>query len=499
MHRRHATIAFLVFGPIAAASGIQTYRLSAIDVSSLPEVYSVLDSRVAEKKDLVAGDFRLLEDGKATATAATTKKFRATGMGLAVVVAIDASRSMNGRPLTAVRQGLAQLVSRRRDRDRVSILTFANDIRWETRWDTSAATIHDVFRNIATRGDQTRLYDAISTAMDELAAQAREDSGFPRRMSILVLSDGHDEGSSVNLEQIEDRLGQSRVRLDAVGLAHSQLWLRNLSALATAGFGRFRPANSAEALTNLLGQEIDDLLNMPALEFHAQDVSRDGKSHQFGVEDLPTHWRDQLAAVVPDAAWRSQWTLWAAGAGLIVVLGLALGMFSHRRSVKPQVVARALPAAVPMTPDDPQPVKMTETFAEAVTIHPANPKQEDVTGSSPASPVVRRGTKYMAPSATLGPGDVLITSGPHAGTHIPLSADEFWIGSAANNHLCLSSDPAVSGNHACIRNEKGVRRLYDNGSLNNTFVNGRPIGREVVLLTSGDRIRAGQSEMVIEF
>jgi pSer/pThr/pTyr-binding forkhead associated (FHA) protein len=75
---------------------------------------------------------------------------------------------------------------------------------------------------------------------------------------------------------------------------------------------------------------------------------------------------------------------------------------------------------------------------------------------------------------------------------------EFWIGSAANNHLCLSADDGISGNHACIRTEQSFRRLYDNGSLNNTWLNGRAIGQEVALLQPGDRLRLGASDFLLE-
>ncbi len=80
----------------------------------------------------------------------------------------------------------------------------------------------------------------------------------------------------------------------------------------------------------------------------------------------------------------------------------------------------------------------------------------------------------------------------------PITEQEFWIGSAANNHLCMPADEGVSGNHACIRTEPPFRRLYDNGSLNNTWVNGRALGQEVAVIQPGDRIRLGASDFLLE-
>jgi pSer/pThr/pTyr-binding forkhead associated (FHA) protein len=104
----------------------------------------------------------------------------------------------------------------------------------------------------------------------------------------------------------------------------------------------------------------------------------------------------------------------------------------------------------------------------------------------------------LATSQRIGLANTLAgASGPYAGQRFSISTQEFWIGSSPNNHLCLNADPGVSGNHACIRREDRFIRIYDNGSLNNTIVNGRPIGKEVVLLQVGDRIRFGQSEFIL--
>jgi pSer/pThr/pTyr-binding forkhead associated (FHA) protein len=108
----------------------------------------------------------------------------------------------------------------------------------------------------------------------------------------------------------------------------------------------------------------------------------------------------------------------------------------------------------------------------------------------------RAGT-VMAPSTAETMG-LTALAGPLAGQTFELNVTDFWIGSAANNHLCLSADPAVSGNHACVRTEGAFRRIYDNGSLNNTWVNGKPVGTSAVLLHTGDRITIGQSEFIFQ-
>ncbi|MBV8905691.1 MAG: FHA domain-containing protein [Acidobacteriia bacterium] len=490
---------FLRAAPVLADTQL---RLEGFDTSSLPKVFGVFDQRsgTARPPDLAPSEFRLLEDGQSTSAAIRKLPFRDTGAGLGLVVAIDASRSMEGRPVNAIRQGLVDLVSRKRPEDRVSVLTFADDIHWETRWDAQAADTQQAFQKLATRGNLTRLYDAVLQTMDELQSEAHEDSHFPPRLCILVLSDGHDEGSRASLGQVVSRLQASHFRLDTVGLARSPLWLRNLQALADAGFGGFRSASAPEDLKQLLNHGIDALLDSPALEFRADRLTRDGKAHQLGMEYLTTHWRDQVSVTLPESSWVGDRRVEIGGAlALVLVVGSWLYYYRSRRT-RAEPVALSQPAPVPVPPVS---YHRTETAVEIPAEVPTvrsryvptapEPRAED----PPPPPKPARVGTVLAPqkAAQLS---LAATAGPYAGRRFTLNAHEFWIGSANNNHLCLSADPAVSGNHACIRWEEGFLRLYDNGSLNNTLVNGRPIGTEVVLLHPGDRIHIGQSELRLE-
>ena len=501
----------------SAAPPEPVFRLVTFDASSLPKTYAILDVRpeAAEAQSPAQSDFQLLEDGKATAAGKRTLKFRDTGNGLALIVAIDVSPSMAGRPIGAIRQGLVQLISRKRDNDRITVLTFAGDMRFETRWTASSNEMQDAFRNLQVRGNATRIFDAVNQAMDELEAQSRQDSAFPSRAGILVLSDGHDEGSRMSLDRVANRLRNSRIRLDAAGLAHTPIWLRSLQSLAAAGFGGFKPAATADQLTAMLSHGIDALLDMPAVEFEARNLSGDGKTHQLGVEYLPTHWRDQVAVTLPHWPVYRQPKFWAPSALIVLLLIGATSYFVIGRK-KASVPAMA---PVPPTAPPPRPAPSsvrTPTAAETAIDSRRVPAQRIPTAvEEPAAPATRSVSAAAAPAEPApapfriptilapSPSNAAATtlagvSGPYAGKRFPVSIQEFWIGSSANNHLCLNADPGVSGNHACIRREDRFFRIYDNGSLNNTIVNGRSIGREVVLLQPGDRIRIGQSEFVLE-
>jgi hypothetical protein len=401
--------------------------------------------------------------------------------------------------MESIRRGLAQLVSRKRAQDRVAVLSFANDFQWDARWESSPVEVEKAFRNLRTRGNRTRLYDAVSRALDELDLEGGRSSDFPARRAILVLSDGHDEGSETTLQRQVERLSASRVRLDAVGLARSPVWLRSLQRLATAGFGMFRTAGAPEDLTDLLERGLDILLETPAVEFSAEHLKADGRSHGVGVEHTPTGWRDVASVEIPDNPFYADVRVWLIG-GIAAAVAIVFGGVLLSRSRKPPVPV-SKPASVPEAPvaaarRNSVPAHRTVTVAETeVPPVPSYVPSVAPAGAVSADPV--RSPTVLAPQTSL----VMFlegVSGSRMGQRVEVAAHEFWIGSAPNNNLCLSEDPAVSGNHACIRREGTIYRLYDNGSLNDTWVNGKPTGTSVALLKHGDHIIIGQTEFAFQ-
>lgn len=72
------------------------------------------------------------------------------------------------------------------------------------------------------------------------------------------------------------------------------------------------------------------------------------------------------------------------------------------------------------------------------------------------------------------------------------------IGRERSNSIVLASDAGISRVHARIVRVGKRFALEDAGSANGTRLNGKRIGRERVPLCSGDRIRAGSTEIVFE-
>jgi len=80
-----------------------------------------------------------------------------------------------------------------------------------------------------------------------------------------------------------------------------------------------------------------------------------------------------------------------------------------------------------------------------------------------------------------------------SGHRYPVGYGVTTIGRAPDNHIVLNH-PSASGHHAEVRFENGRFVLYDKGSTNGTFVNGRRIiGPNMI--RAGWRVRFGEQEL----
>lgn len=490
-------------------------RTACISVSNLPQVTGILDVRRVEANhaDLNAADFVLLDGNQNEPARKQLVTFRDTNLGVALIVAVDASGSMKGRPLTAIQNGLVRLVDRKRSQDKVAVLSFADDTRWEAKWDSNATELKDSFKNLRGRGNYTRLYDAIAFALSELSRASSEHADFPLRQSILVISDGHDEGSQATIADLETKIKASKVRIDVVGLAHSPLWFGILRQISQDGFGEFRVAHTPEDLETMLGSGIDGLLSMPTIEFNDTKLSADGATHTLAVEYTPSGVRNDFVVKLPKKFFSTRnLILVSVSAVLLLLTFLFLFRFSHKQQVRQPMPLPTADSNDPVPATTSAPARKAATRAATVaesgptfrgfTVETApSIRYTEAVPLAPASPPEKPARQATVFASAQKPGTKLglrAISGPYAGHVFETGAEEFWIGSAANNHLCLSADPGASGNHACIRTESEFFRIYDNDSLNNTWVNGHAIGREVTLIGPGDRVRIGQSEFLLE-
>ena len=175
-----------------------------------------------------------------------------------LVVVLDRSGSMQGRPLQDAISSVRELIGRLGDGDRFALVTYASDVRLEiplqeatpenrSRWTRTAGAV--------AAGGGTNMAIGIDLA-DRAIAAARQAGRMPR---IILLSDGHANEGDHSFEGLRARAGaavRGEYALSTVGVGQG-FDEALMTALADAGTGNFYYVPDGSDLGDVFAGEFD--------------------------------------------------------------------------------------------------------------------------------------------------------------------------------------------------------------------------------------------------
>jgi hypothetical protein len=516
---RTVSISFVIIVVLSAATAAVDLPVGQIHVGPVytrgeqagaypkyPEIQIEVDVPPAASQELLKPEaFHIKADGGAAINATQEQTLASTGYGIAASVALDVSGSMKGKPLNAVRSGLIEFVGNAGPQDKVAIQTIADESHWDADWDAPRDRVRDALNRLATRGTLTRLWDSLLIAIQHLPVT-------PLSRHLIVISDGHDEGSSHTEDEVISAAHDHGMVVDAIGITRSNpQYLEGLDRLATQTGGQFREAKDSKDLENLIGSGIQRLKSTPVVSFRLADLPADGKAHRFEVTWTreASQWRGTVVASIPATApGLTKFWYWGIGFAAAILLLLLIFILVRGRRVSKTRTHVESPsnrgsetvftnAASRQSPLPPQPFVNSPDPVPA----PLPPRKAFIaTDETPALPKSKTEimVRFSTPTKSKPAAWLVGAEGPAAGNRFPVDEIEYWIGTLENNHLQLADDPTVSGNHACLVFEHEVLGLYDYHSTNGTRVNGELIADKRRLLRPGDRIRIGRTTFILQ-
>ncbi len=163
----------------------------------------------------------VLEVPAADVVAATLATWKQTKKPVDLMIVVDISGSMRGDKIVAARASLLQFLGLLDDRDRVEVILFGSDIIPLNDLSPMSQERSRLMTRVSgiSEAGNTRLYDAVSFAYDELQAKANPE----HIRSIVVLSDGKDTHSQISVEQLTTEIdrfsdeGGSSIKLFTIG------------------------------------------------------------------------------------------------------------------------------------------------------------------------------------------------------------------------------------------------------------------------------------------
>jgi tight adherence protein B len=242
---RRAVLAVLAVALVlpAAAGASSSVQIRRVDLDKFPLVRVTTMVPAGSRPTLV-------EEGRR----AGFVRARELGSAQAMVLAVDNSASMSGRPLRQAKQAAAAFLARQRRAGEAGLVAFGHEALVLTQ---PRETKSDVARNLASLAPDTQkgtaLYDAVALSV----ARLQEMSTGGR--VLVVLTDGHDLGSRSSLAQAIAAAQRANVVVFAIA-AGGRTDVTPLTKLAAATGGRLFAAAHATGLGaayRSLGRELD--------------------------------------------------------------------------------------------------------------------------------------------------------------------------------------------------------------------------------------------------
>ncbi len=148
-------------------------------------------------QDLQKDDFQVFEDG----VKQTVISFQHTDLPVSIALVVDNSGSMS-KKRPAVNKSALDLIEASNPQDEAFVVNFSDEAFIDQEFTSDVNKLRDGLSHIESRGG-TALYDAVVASADKLAADAKR----PKQVLVLI-TDGEDNASTLNLEQTIRRVQQ---------------------------------------------------------------------------------------------------------------------------------------------------------------------------------------------------------------------------------------------------------------------------------------------------
>ncbi len=216
------------------------------------------------------------------------------------VFVLDASGSMAGEPFNAAIRAVGRFLDGMRPQDEVAVLAVRDTPAGYDKvseFERDRLALANRLGDVRADGQRTRLYDSIGAAMQMCATVGQgavSPEGFPQYIiscSIVVFSDGHDEGSSLAREELNARITHLSTPIPIYSMAYAQRnignrYFGNLEALSKNSFGVYYLLGDTVDRMQQVVEGIQNIILSDYVVTFRSYIEVDGGEHLFrlGVE-----------------------------------------------------------------------------------------------------------------------------------------------------------------------------------------------------------------------
>ncbi len=218
--------------------------VQSVNTSEFPAV----ELRVALPPEMVVDGavprFELSENGVDRVITSADPESSFVRQSIDVVLLLDASGSMAGKPLAAAQAAAREFVASLGPSDRIAVVAIGETPKVITSFTADRTALDRAIASVEAKGE-TALYDSLVRAaslIDQSAAQQRY---------VVLLSDGGDTVSSASLDKAVSRVKSAGAPVYAVALSSPEYNPRAVKALARGTRGTLLSTRESDKLTDI--------------------------------------------------------------------------------------------------------------------------------------------------------------------------------------------------------------------------------------------------------
>lgn len=445
-----------------------------INTGSYPQIYIHGSIKVDKDwgiHDITEDNFIVLEDGDAVNTIKVEPIKRDNAV---IALCLDSSKSISKKSFNRLKRTAAAIISGSPDNFDFIIYKFNDTVSKIADINKSRRALLQTIDSLNQHGSRTKLINCLFIATEDL-------SKFTGSRSIILLTDGKDEGSYMVPDDILDNSRKHEIPIYTIVFEpYSSSAMVNRLSKATKGNVFVTHKGIENTVNQLISARSISISGMVLFEIRYTTQKPISRIQSIGVQFKHDGVSDsdvKLITIEKPAAERGidQQIPVIVLAGIVVLLitALVIVMMVFINKWKHIVELLSMQRI-------PQPVlrHYTSVYEKDETAR----KQQD-------SILLSTSPEYNYTDAWL-----VVKSGPETGKRFPLIWDEITIGRCKENAITIE-DEAISSRHVKIKRAGNAYYLFDCASDNGTFLNNKKLLRPKPL-SDWDEILIGRTSIL---
>jgi tight adherence protein B len=326
-----------------AASAHASPTIDAAGSNEFPERAYTLRAQGAAT--LTPEDVSVTENGVRVDGVEVESAAAAASDAFGSVLVIDASNSMEGRPIAEAMRAARAFAARRTPEQQLGVVTFNGGVDVLLPLTSDSASIDTALAELPELAPSTHLRDGIDAAVTMLR-DAGIDAG-----SVVVLSDGADNGSTTSVDDVVEGAEAAGIKVFGVGLRSAEFDPATLRELVVGGsFASAATPGDLEPILDRFGVQV---ASQHLIRYRSPVEPGTQVTVEVEVAGLPGVARDEYTApaVAATPAKADGTGFWASPAAMVAailvaasLLGLALfGLLRPQPETPRERLARFLP------------------------------------------------------------------------------------------------------------------------------------------------------------